>query len=93
MKTYRSTHTIDALQFNGDPIPGVTCTGVDDDYQKNGCDGTRKHLPHVHTKAIGGLTVLKPGDWIMYEPGGPFDVASDQKFQAHWEVPVKAKGK
>lgn len=90
-KTYRSLQTIDALQYTGDPIPEVTCSGVDDDYQKNGCDGTRKHLPHVHTRALGGLTVLKPGDWIMPEQGGPFDVASDEKFQANWEV--KAKGK
>ena len=88
MNTYRSLETIKAVQFTGDPIPDVTCHGTPEQVQANGCDSSRKLHPHVHTQATGGMTILKPGDWIYPVPGGPFAVASDAKFRAHWEVPA-----
>ena len=88
MNTYRSTQTIEAQQFTGEPIPDVTCGGSPDEVQAHGCDSSRKHLPHVHTQAIGGMTVLKPGDWIFPVHGGPWGVATDARFRSSWEVPA-----
>lgn len=84
MTTYRSLATLDAIQYHGEPIPGVTCDGNRDKY---GCDSSRAHLTHVHTRAIGGITVLKDGDWIMRSDGGPFAVAEDAEFRKCYEVP------
>ena len=88
MKTYRSLETIQAVQFQGDPIPGVTCHGSAEEVQANGCDASRKNHPHVHTMDTGGMKVLQKGDWVFPVRGGPFGVASDEKFRSHWEVPV-----
>lgn len=90
MKLYRSLEHIKAVQYTGDPIPDVTCSGSAEEVQKHGCDPSRKHLLHVHTQAIGGMTVLSPGDWIYPVQGGPFAVAKDARFRGHWEVPVEA---
>ena len=86
MNTYRSKETIQAEQYTGAPIPGVTCQGTPEERQVHGCDGTRAHLPHVHTQSTGGLDVLQPGTWIFPVRGGPFGVASDARFRANWEV-------
>lgn len=88
MTTYRSTQTIQAVQFTGTAIPEITCGGSPAEVQSNGCDSSRKQHIHVHTQAIGGMTVLQPGDWIFAVPGGPWGTASDAKFRAHWEVPA-----
>lgn len=88
MTTYRSKDTIQAVQFTGDAIPDITCGGSPAEVQANGCDSSRKQHRHVHTQAIGGMTVLQPGDWIFAVPGGPWGTASDGKFRAHWEVPA-----
>ena len=88
MNRYRSLETIQAVQYLGEPIPGVTCHGSEDEVRANGCDSSRKIHPHVHTQAIGGMTVLKTGDWIFPLPGGPFGVASDTRFRGSWEVPA-----
>ncbi len=94
MQTYRSKQTLEAVQFTGTAIPGVTCDGssLDKDTREaakfaNGCDSSRAHLLHVHTKDTGGMKVLKPSDWIFPVEAGPFGVADDAKFQSHWEVP------
>ncbi len=86
MNSYRSLSTIDAIQYTGAPIDGVTCSGSNEDYREKGCDNSRRHLPHVHTLTVGGITVLQPGDWIFRVVGGPFGVASDAKFRASWQV-------
>lgn len=88
MITYRSKDTIQAVQFTGDAIPDITCGGSPAEVQANGCDSSRKQHLHVHTQAIGGMTVLQPSDWIFAVPGGPWGTASDGKFRAHWEVPA-----
>lgn len=85
-KAYRSLEVIKAVQYQGEVIPDVTCEGSEKQRLFNGCDNTRAHLPHVHTQAVGGLTVLKTGDWIFPLNGGPFGVAPDMKFRSHWEV-------
>lgn len=85
---YRSLETIEAVQYTGDTIPGVTCSGSDAEVQEHGCDSSRKRHTHVHTTATGGMTVLKESDWVFPMPGGPFGTASDAKFRSHWEVPV-----
>lgn len=90
MQSYRSKQTIQAVQYKGDPIPDVTCAGGADERIKNNCAPMFAHLPHVHTKATGGLTCLKPGDWIVPERGGPFAVASDARFRTSYEVPEEA---
>ena len=53
----------------------------------NGCDATRAGLPHVHTKAVGGITVIAPGWWIFAVPGGPWAAQPDATFRAGWEIP------
>lgn len=90
MTFYRSLEVIKAVQYTGEDIPGVTCSGTDEEFRANGCDPSRRRHIHVHTQAIGGMTVLQSGDWIFPLPGGPFGVASDQKFCGRWEVPVIA---
>lgn len=97
MTTYRSKETISAIQFQGTPIAGVTCdaSSLDKDTREaakyaNGCDSSRAHHLHVHTMATGGMTVLKPSDWIFALVGGPWGTASDEKFRSHWEVPEVA---
>lgn len=88
MTTYRSLQTIEAIQYAGEPIPAVTCSGEGEDQKRYGCTGLAG-VPHVHTAAVGGAHRLEPGDWIFPVPkGGPFDVASNGKFRAYWEVPV-----
>lgn len=94
MTTYRSKETIQAVQFQGSPLPGVTCDGssLDKDTREAakyaaGCDPSRAHHLHVHTQDTGGMKVLKPGDWIFPLIGGPWGTASDEKFRGHWEVP------
>lgn len=94
MNTYRSLQTIQAVQFTGEHIPDVTCLGSSTDPEirdkaraANGCDATRAGLPHVHTKAVGGITVLAPGWWIFAVPGGPWAAQPDATFRAGWEVP------
>ena len=87
MTTYRSLETLQAVQYTGAPIEGVTCSGTPEEVQKHGCDSSRKHLPHVHTQAVGGMTVLAPGMWIFPLHGGPFGVAPDVRFRSNWEVP------
>ncbi len=90
MKSYRSTATIRAVQYLHEAIPGIVCYGLPADLKEHGCDSSRKHQPHVHTTATGGMTVLKKGDWIMPVAGGPFEVSSDKNFRAGWDVePVK----
>ena len=93
MKTYRSLNTIEAVQYQGAPIPGITCDGHTNEQSRMnaGCDSSRVHLPHVHGNAIGGMIVLKVGDWIFPVQGGPWGVASDGKFRGSWEVPAEAK--
>ncbi len=81
---YRLRETREAVQYTGSPIAGVTCTGNRD---LHGCDQSRMALPHVHTIAPGGLTVLHPGDWILPVAGGPFSVLHDAEFRAYYEVP------
>lgn len=88
MNRYRSLDTIYAVQFTGEPILDVTCHGTPADVQAHGCDASRKQHTHVHTQATGGMTVLKPGDWIYPVPGGPWGVASDGRFRGSWEVPA-----
>lgn len=88
MNTYRSIETIQAIQYTGEPVAGVTCAGTPAEVQLSGCDASRKHLPHVHTQSIGGMTILKAGDWVFPVAGGPFGTASDGKFRSHWEVSV-----
>lgn len=85
-KEYRSLETIKAVQYKGDPIPDVTCSGTGKDLEKNGCDPSRRLLPHVHTAATGGMTPLRADDWIIPVRGGPFMVSSDAHFRVHWEV-------
>lgn len=87
MERYRKLETVQAVQYLGDPIPDVTCEGTREQRAVNGCDNTRGHLPHVHTLAIGGLTVLKKGNWIEPVAGGPFQVWSNARFRAYHEVP------
>lgn len=94
MTTYRSKQTISAVQFIGDPIEGVTCLGSSPDKdiaekarQANGCDSSRAHMPHVHTKDVGGMKVLTHGMWVFAEPAGPWGTKSDAGFRAFWEVP------
>lgn len=87
MNTYRSHSTIDAVQYTGVAIEGITCGGSDAEFAARGCDPSRRKHTHVHTAATGGITVLQPGDWIYPIPGGPWGVAGDQKFRGHWEVP------
>lgn len=94
MTRYRSKETISAVQFTGTHIPDVTCAGSSTDKDTRdaaryaaGCDSSRAHHLHVHTQAIGGMTVLKPSDWIFPVSGGPWGTASDEKFRGHWEVP------
>lgn len=84
MPDYRSKATITADQYVGEVIPDVICDGNRD---KHGCDGSRAHMPHVHTRANGGITVVKPGDWIVAVRGGPFDVYPDGMFRSLYEVP------
>lgn len=88
MTIYRSLQTIQAEQFTGTAVPDVTCGGSPEEVAANGCDSSRKQHLHVHTQATGGMTVLKPGDWIFPLIGGPWGVANDEKFRAHWEVPA-----
>jgi hypothetical protein len=88
MNSYRSLQTIQAEQYLGDPIPGVTCHGSPAEVQANGCDSSRKNIPHVHTKETGGMHVLKVGNWIFPVAGGPFAVADDVRFRSNWEVPA-----
>lgn len=88
MNTYRSLSVIKAVQYIGLPIEDVTCGGTDKDFREKGCDNSRRHLPHVHTAAVGGLTALRLFDWIYPSPGGPFAVVSDEKFRGYWEVPA-----
>lgn len=97
MTHYRSKTTLEAVQYTGQPIPDVTCEGDSTDKdrreaarQRNGCDGNRAHLPHVHTQVVGGLSPLILGMWVFPVIGGPFGVASDAKFRASWEVPEPA---
>lgn len=87
MDKYRKFETTTAVQYSGEPIPDVTCEGTREQRDVNGCDNTRGHLPHVHTRSIGGLTVLQKGDWIQPVVGGPFQVWSDANFRAYHEVP------
>lgn len=94
MNTYRSKQTIQAVQFDGSEIPGVTCHGGGDEpiaqsrvRMANGCDTSRAHLPHVHANVTGGMQVLQPGWWIYPVAGGPWGACTDEKFQASWEVP------
>lgn len=87
MQRYRSKETYEAVQYKGQPIPGVTCEGNDAQYAQNGCDGNRRWVPHIHTKAIGGIRCLTVGDWIMPDPGGPWLAVPDAKFRANVEVP------
>lgn len=89
MQAYRSLATIKAVQYQGDPILNITCDGNRDKY---GCDSNRAHLPHVHTRAVGGITVLKPGDWIMPSEGGPYAVAEDGNFRACYQVDPDVRG-
>lgn len=98
IKTYRSFETIQAVQYLGEPIPEITCLSNSPDEkaavkarEAAGCDGSRYKHPHVHTKATGGMTVLKHGDWIFPVPGGPFGVSSDGTFRAHWEVDYSSR--
>lgn len=95
MTTYRSTRTIEAVQYTGQPIPGITCDGShDNEAIRNkarfaaGCDASRAHLPHVHANVTGGMIVLMATDWIYAVPGGPFAVLHDQDFRAAFEVPA-----
>ena len=97
MNTYRSLNTIQAVQYTGDPLPGITCEGGNESLDPiarhaavmaAGCDSSRKHLPHVHANVTGGMVVLQPGDWIFPVQGGPWGVASDAKFRSYWEVPA-----
>lgn len=87
MNTYRSLNTIQAVQFTGDPIHGVTCGGSESEVFANGCDSSRKQHIHVHANVTGGMVVLQPGDWIFPVSGGPWGVASNAKFCGAWEVP------
>lgn len=89
MNTYRSLSVIKAVQYTGSPIEDVTCGGTEKDYREKGCDNSRRHLPHVHTAEVGGLTALRPGDWIYPIFGGPFGVVSDEKFRGGYEVPAE----
>lgn len=88
MNTYRSLSVIKAVQYTGSPIPDVTCGGSDHEHREKGCDSSRRYHLHVHTAAVGGMTVLKPGDWIYPVSGGPFAVAADDKFRQGFEVPA-----
>lgn len=92
MQRYRSLESKEAVQYLGEPIPDVTCEGTGDQKMVNGCDPSRAHLPHVHTAATGGLTCLKPGDWIMPIVGGPFVAVSDGLFRSYFEVPPPSPG-
>ena len=67
MKTYRSLNTIEAVQYQGAPIPGRPCDGHANEKARMdaGCDSSRVHLPHVHGNVTGGLIALKPSDWIF----------------------------
>jgi hypothetical protein len=72
----------------------VTCLGSSTDpavrdkaRAANGCDATRAGLPHVHTKAVGGITVIAPGWWIFAVPGGPWAAQPDETFRGGWEIP------
>jgi len=87
MQRYRSKETFEAVQYLGQPIPGITCEGTDAQYEASGCDSGRRKIPHVHGKYPGGMRCLKVGDWIMPEPGGPWNVVPDDKFRANVEVP------
>lgn len=87
MEAYRSLATQVAIQYKGVPIPDVTCEATDQQRLVNGCDPSRMAFPHVHTRAVGGLTVLTLDCWIMPEIGGPFVIARDEQFRAHFEVP------
>lgn len=84
---YRSKEIFQAVQYMGNPIEGITCEGTDEQFKVNGCDSSRRGIPHVHGKYVGGMRCLVIGDWIMPEPGGPFNVVADAKFRANCEVP------
>jgi hypothetical protein len=92
MQTFRSLATIEATQYTGIPIPDITCHGEEEKFMANGCDASRRYVPHVHSRAVGGMTALKAGDWIIAEAGGPFKVIPDPLFRAQYEVaaPVTA---
>lgn len=89
MNRYRSLSTVDAVQYQGAPIPGVTCPGSGDPEarHKYGCDPNRGQLAHVHANVTGGIAVLKEGDWIFAAAGGPWAVWPDEKFRGYYEVP------
>lgn len=94
MNTYRSKLTIEAVQYTGGDLFGITCEASSTDpmlvqraREANGCDSSRFQMPHVHANVVGGMVVLKRGDWIFPVPGGPWGVASDDRFRASWEVP------
>lgn len=89
MQPYRKLETRLAVQYQGDPIPDVTCEATEKQLEVNGCgsDSRRIH-PHVHTMSVGGLDVLRPGDWIMPVPGGPFCRVDDATFRSYFEVPA-----
>lgn len=87
MTRYRKLESMEAVQYTGETIPGVTCEGTEEQRRANGCDNTRAHMPHIHSRSMGGLDVVKPGDWIMPVPGGPFCRVTDGMFRQHFEVP------
>lgn len=87
MNRYRKLESMEAVQYTGEPLPGITCEGTPEQRNANGCDNTRAHLPHIHSKSMGGLDVVKPGDWIMPVLGGPFCRVPDGMFRQHFEVP------
>lgn len=98
MTKYRSLETLEAVQYLGVPIPGVTCDGDSEDAvirakarETHGCDSSRGNHPHVHTQAVGGMSVLVPGMWIFPIRGGPWGVAADARFRGSWEVPKPAE--
>lgn len=91
MDKYRLLETVEAVQYAGEAIPDVTCEGSDPEFRLNGCDSSRRFVRHVHTSEVGGMTVLKPGDWILPVSGGPYRVVADAEFRSVVEVP-KAKG-
>lgn len=87
MDRYRLLETVAAVQYTGWAIPDVTCEGTDPQYAQHGCDSSRRYVHHAHTQAVGGMTVLQPGDWILPVPGGPFRVVPDAEFRSVVEVP------
>lgn len=91
MTRYRLLETVAAVQYTGDAIPDITCDGTEPEYARNGCDASRRHVRHAHTQAIGGMTVLQAGDWILPVSGGPFRVVPDAEFRSVVEVPEEKK--